>query len=142
MSKRPTYESEEDRANEQAVIDGIAGKFGLTSQKLPISYGLDYALYKKWGQLSSFVEVKCRNNESTKYKTIMVSLLKVMKAKELSDATGARCLFVVEWTDRLGIFDLCKPDFIGWGGRVDRNDNDDMEPVAHWAIGSSEWGKM
>ena len=65
----------------------------------------------------------------------MISVSKVMAARALTDATGVECLLIVKWKDNAGWINLSKdPDSVGFGGRVDRNDSQDMEPVVYYNI--------
>lgn len=130
---RPRYETASDLVEEEDIVSLLCEMFGKTYRKLPVSYGLDFALMSG-DRISSFIECKSRRNAFDKYPTIMVSGLKIMKARELSAAFGVNCLFVIRWTDKLGYVDLCSPDWLGWGGRTDRNDPADMEPVAHFDL--------
>ena len=70
------------------------------------------------------------------YNTYLLSSAKVMSAHTLTRATGLPCFLVVQWTDCLGWIDLetTEPLYVGWGGRIDRNDSQDMEPVMHYDI--------
>jgi len=44
-------------------------------------------------------------------------------------------LLIVKWTDNIGFIDVNTPqDFLSIGGRTDRDDELDIEPVAHWSI--------
>ena len=70
------------------------------------------------------------------YDTYMISVGKVMSAHSLTKATSLPCLLVVRWSDAIGWIDLemTAQKYVGWGGRVDRKDAQDMEPVLHYDI--------
>lgn len=131
---RPLYESEDDLARERAVVEALCSSLGCTYCKLPISYGLDYALHRD-GKIISMIEIKCRDNTSSRYETIMVSVLKRMKALELRRAAGVTTNFVVAYTDGIYLIDFAeKPDYVAVGGRKDRGDSADIEPCVHYAV--------
>lgn len=117
---RPLYEDEEDLARERAVVQALCSTLGCTYRKLPISYGLDYALLDG-ERVMSMIEIKCRDNNSARYDTIMVSVLKRMKALELRKAASVTTNLVVAYTDGIYLIDFAqKPDYVAVGGRTDR----------------------
>ena len=126
--KRPIYETIQDLTNESSVMYALSEKFNCTFRKMPRKYGLDYAALRD-GRVVAFLEVKCRTCRSDKYEEYMLSLHKVMAATKLSSTTNLPCFLVVAWTDAIGYTHISAPS-VGFGGRQDRNDNDDMEPVA------------
>lgn len=131
---RPFYENDTDRTNERAVADKICSIMSCEAMKLPISYGLDYALCRG-PEIIAFAEVKRRKNHSARYDTIMVSALKRMKAREITLATGRPCFFAVEYDDGIFLIDFKEqPDRVEHGGRKDRGDSADMEPVIHYQV--------
>lgn len=131
---RPQYETEDDLQEERQIISKLRSALSCQSDKLPISYGLDYSMSRD-GNVIAFVEVKRRQNYSGTYDTIFVSALKRMKARELTLATGLPCFFVVGFDDGVFMLDFKEqPDSIERGGRKDRGDSADMEPVVHYKI--------
>jgi hypothetical protein len=54
-----------------------------------------------------------------------------MKGLDLAKTTGKPFIIIAKWTDGVFYF-VAKPDGVtfGYGGRIDRNDSQDMEPVA------------
>lgn len=126
---RPMYESAFDRGNEVSVSDLLSKRWDCEFVKLPISYHVDWMLMR--GKKSiAFAELKTRKVPSTQYPTLLLSLNKWIRGVELSKATGVPFIIIAKWTD--GVF-FFKPDFgpvlFGHGGRLDRNDSQDMEPV-------------
>lgn len=133
MTSRPFYESDIDRSNEAAAIAVLADLYECSYRKLPISYGLDYALVRPDNSLLAIAEVKCRSNSSQTYPTIFVSALKRMKALELRRALNIPTLFVPVYTDGIFLIDFKeKPDSVTIGGRKDRGDKADIEPMIHY----------
>mgnify|MGYP003630902216 CR=1 FL=1 len=129
---RPTYESSQDLRNEQDIILTFTNYFGghLTPVKMPKQYRLDYCLV--YGDvIKAFAEVKKRKNPKDKYETYIISLSKVMTAKSIKRDTGLDALIIVEWEDCIGYTQLDGDWIIKTGGRVDRNDWQDIEPVVH-----------
>lgn len=126
---RPTYETEADLRNEREIISALNEHWQTKSTKLPRSYGLDYTLTRA-GQVTAFVEIKCRTVPLWQYDTYMISLAKVLKAKSLGSNVGVPALLVVRWNDMVGYIDLRSIDLdVQVGGRTDRGDAQDIEPV-------------
>jgi hypothetical protein len=131
---RQQYETEKDRQNEKAVAAVIESVWGLTAVKMPMSYHLDYALTNAGTGLRGFAEIKCRTNMQYDYPTYMISLSKVITANRLSAVTGLGCILVVKWLDDVGWINFNTEHELGIGGRKDRDDCDDQEPVAYFKI--------
>lgn len=128
IDMRPLYESSEDLANEQQVAKFLSEKWGCTFKKLPISYHIDWVVMRDKPQ--AFVELKCRKNESKKYPTLLLSLNKWMRGKELSKELGIPFIVAVKWTDGVFFHTAGSADVsYGFGGRTDREDSQDIEPV-------------
>jgi hypothetical protein len=129
---RPLYESEADRANEAKVAAAIARKYTMVERHLPMAYHSDYIFFKNWVP-SLVAEIKCRKHAFGTYTTYMISLLKVMRTRELAAVCNTKALLFVQYSDRLVFVDLNDDRKgywnIGWGGRTDRNDDQDQEPV-------------
>ena len=129
---RPLYESASDRANEQAVADVLLERWRCSAVKLPISYELDYALTRN-GTVMAWAEVKCRRVAREHYPTYMVSLRKVLAGLAMAERTNLPFLLLVQWTDALGWVTPAARN-IQLGGRHDRGDSADVEPVIHVPI--------
>ena len=128
---RPTYETSEDLLNEKDVITKFCDTWtNLSFAKLPTQYHLDYCLMIG-DAVTGFCEVKVRKNTHNKYSTYILSVAKVSAAKNLQDACGLSSVLVVKWTDKIGYvaFNYDWPVFVG--GRKDRGDWQDVEPVVH-----------
>ena len=136
VSSRPTYEKSSDIANEERVAEKLSEMWELDNwQRNPLRYPVDISLMRG-NRIKAFAEIKCRNVSSCTYSTYLLSAGKVMSAHTLTRATGLPCFLVVQWTDCLGWIDLemTEPLYVGWGGRIDRDDSQDMEPVMHYDI--------
>jgi hypothetical protein len=126
---RPTYENSESLKAEEQTIRKAAEVWKSTYVKLPIQYRVDWALLR--GGVVAWCECKRRYNNKDKYPTLMLSLNKIIHGMELARATEKPFLVVVEWNDVVGWHKVEKVHGIGMGGRVDRGDWQDIEPVVH-----------
>ena len=129
---RPYYENQRDLTNENSVATALKEK-GLDVVKMPVSYRLDFAMLRN-GEIYGFAEVKTRNNRHDKYPTLMISLGKVMAARQLSKVTGTPSILLVKFLDGLYWCDFASPFDLKIGGRKDRQDAADIEPVAHFPM--------
>lgn len=126
---RPQYESNIDLTNEQRVAAKLSILWRAYFHKLPKSYHVDWMVCRN-NQTVAFAELKCRQNTRFAYPTFMISLAKWMRGKELAREAKVPFIIIVNWTD--GTFFLKvqdQPVTYGFGGRKDRNDSQDMEPV-------------
>jgi hypothetical protein len=128
---RPLYESPTDLANELDVAGVLAARWKVSPCKLPISYGVDFGLFRD-GAPVAWAEIKCRTNARDRYATYCIALGKAQAGLMLSRATGRPFAIVVRWTDRLGYLIVKSIEDIRWGGRRDRGDSADLEPMVHW----------
>ena len=134
MSARPLYENDRTRAAEQSAINRYCEAKGLDLRKLPIAYAVDFALFRG-NRLHSWVEYKSRPGVE-RYATIFLSAKKVAEGKRLHREFGGSFVFLVESGGVLRYLDLSArdPDSIEWGGRKDRGDWQDMEPMCHYRL--------
>lgn len=127
---RKIYENNDTLSAEHTFAEQIQKLLGGKLIKLPRQYHLDFT----WvidGKVSGFVEIKNRSNAKNAYETYMISLSKVLKAKEYYTSLGLPTILAVRWNDSEGYINLHNVNFdIGFGGRYDRNDWQDVEPVA------------
>lgn len=133
---RPPYETAQDLRNERDVIAAYADVVQYAYQKLPIAYKADYGLLDKdSGELKALVEIKCRNVNHDTYDTIILSLLKWHDINALAQRINIPAVFVIRYND--GVYSIPMrevPDAINIGGRTDRNDSQDIEPVIHYNV--------
>ena len=124
---RTQYESKEDRTVERILIqDHVSRK----AFKLPKSYGFDFMVHHGT-KLPEVWEVKRRKK---RYDTWFVSLLKLLKAQHY-EAIGIKAYALVEIEGRVYTLRLTEtPYYIEWGGRSDRNDSADQEPMVHYKL--------
>jgi len=135
---RPMYETQNDKKNEKIVARMFVDRFSssVTGYCLtPPRYPVDVA-FTNGDEVKGFGEIKTRNVDMRTYPTYMISLAKIVDMKALSYTCGVPCLLIVKWKDHAGYLDVSKvfPSKISIGGRVDRNDKQDVEPVAHYEL--------
>jgi hypothetical protein len=133
---RLIYERPEDIAAERTALDKACEVWKCTAEKLPMKYELDYLLLRE-GRGVAWLEIKSRTNARPAYPTYMISLSKVMAARRLSEASQLPSFLLVQWSDACGYVRLDSLlDFrTAVGGRTDRGDEQDIEPVALIPVG-------
>lgn len=139
---RPIYENAKDLRSEKNLISHVSDCWNVVSCKLPMSYKIDYAMYRMdtgtsasaSENLVGFAEVKCRTHKFGTFPTYIISLAKVMEARRLAIETDTKSLLIVSWTDKIGFLDFFSHHQIRHGGRADRNDWQDQEPVCHFDL--------
>lgn len=130
---RPIYETAETLKAEEGTISRIASVWGVTFRKLPVQYRVDWALERD-GRIVCWVESKKRKNLRTRYPSLMLSLSKVMHGLDLAKATGLPFVVVVEWVDALAYLRVERIPPLRFGGRADRGDWQDVEPVVDFPV--------
>ena len=141
MNYRPKYETNIDLDNEGSIINLVSKKWNIRFNKLPITYKLDYAMYRN-NTLMGFCEVKRRKYRKSEFDTYMISLDKVLQADHLSKLTKTKSILVVSWLDAMGWINLNSGFVCREGGRKDRNDWQDVEPLCHFKINKFKEIKM
>ena len=125
---RPQYETAFDRARESDVFEYIKSKIECDVVKAPPQSNFDGFLVDPDAQPVAMVEVKNRNNSSTKYPTYMISAAKCHKCIELSKTYRVPFVLVVRFTDCVFALTVKGEYPVEMGGRYDRNDPHDKEP--------------
>jgi hypothetical protein len=126
---RPLYESQSDLQNEFAVAALLAKRWSCEFRKLPIKYGVDFAVCQG-RDIVAFAEIKCRSYSYSQLDRLggyMVSAHKWAVGLTLSRSFDVPLVLIVRLTD--GIF--WTKDTSGklvMGGRSDRGDEQDIEP--------------
>lgn len=131
MNPRPVYETEQNLSQEQAVALTISKAWDIGVRKLKKLYPFDWAFIYE-GEVTGFLEIKCRTNASADYADYMISADKIRWACSMISAFDCRCILAVQWTDRLGAHNINPEQFnyvLEMGGRNDRGDDQDIEPV-------------
>jgi hypothetical protein len=129
---RPIYEKEADLDNEQEVLTRLEKAWKCRGQKLPIRYGADYCLTVE-GKIKAWAEIKCRDK---KYPEMWVSLREWMAGKELAQVTSRPFLLVYAFNGEIYWKNVENdtPEIVMGGGRTDRGDWQDQEPMAVFLI--------
>lgn len=140
---RQWYETEQDLDNERDVIEQVAKRWGVVAKKLPRAYPFDYALcdyiegvnYNERYPIRALVEIKNRNYPSNRFKTAVVGLDKVLEAFRIIQSSECMVLLVYAFTDEICYYEFGKEKLhTTMGGRQDRGDWQDHNPVAHIPI--------
>lgn len=128
---RPTYENAGDVRGQHDVALALCAAWGVSARPCPKFYELDYMLVRGEA-VRALVEIKRRTNAHDAYPTYMVSAHKWVRGIQWDEVLSVPYFLVVEFTD--GIW-YCRAKGVRgelrYGGRVDRGDAQDMEPVVH-----------
>jgi len=130
---RSLYETSQDRRSEKQVLDYVSKCWGIVYHKLPMSYKLDYSMYRS-ELLVGWAEVKCRTHNFGTFPTYIISLAQGLEARRLGKETNTTPILLVSWLDVLAYLDFFSPFTIKQGGRSDRGDWQDQEPMAHFEL--------
>jgi hypothetical protein len=132
---RPMYESKVDLTHETKMKTFLETKWNCTLNKLPLKYQLDWMAMRGRDPMG-FVEFKHREKLSIDaYPRYMISLDKWMKAKQLCKEVEIPFIMVITFTEGTyygvfahnGLHDVT----YGFGGRYDRGDAQDVEPMIY-----------
>ncbi len=134
---RPLYETQKDVDSERKVMDHITSMFrqGVLYSKLPKAYQVDYGVYDKVrrGRLLMLCEIKTRDINRNTYPDLILSAHK-MHALINWHTRGVPTRLLYRVNDGLfsySVTDAANDLVISEGGRKDRNDWQDIEPVYH-----------
>ena len=132
---RKIYETQYDLDNEKSISEVIQSVCNLSLRKLSMKYFIDFIAFRN-KKAVAVVEVKKRNNNHDTYPTLILSLAKYNRGAEFYRVNGLKFIFAVQFTD--GCFFYTHNDAarfaIALGGRTDRKDAEDIEPVIHIPI--------
>ena len=128
MSNRLAYETETDRAEENAITDMVCKAWSCTVVKLPVAYHFDYALLRQ-KEVMAWAEIKRRKRTLRQFNSIFLSMQKVFAAHNFHLVTRKPCLFIIRFDDCLAYADMLPQRRIEFRGRIDRGDWQDQEAV-------------
>jgi len=131
---RPLYETKADLDRETKAKGLIETQFSCKLHKVPKDYRVDYCMTLRDNEIVGWCEIKCRNNESTRYPTYMVSLKKISEGLRLAEMTNAPFTLFIQFTDKLMYYIVKTTDKLEYkvGGRtVQTRDAQDIEPVVY-----------
>ena len=137
---RPTYQSEENVADESAGVMRFCKVFGLVPDRCKAFYPADFILRKKGNEYAcAMAEYKRRKNVMGLYPEYAISMRKITNNVSMTKTAGLLFFLIVEWNDKFGylLFNGKAPDpefKIKIGGRNDRGDDADVEPMAMFSI--------
>ena len=127
------YENEKTLQLENETRQRIEKLCRVIYVKLPIQYGMDFAGVDKQKEIVHWAELKNRDFSHDKYGEYVLSFEKILKARELSQATGLPSYLYLAFTDN-AILKTRIDDVNDWapsiGGRtVKKRREADIHPV-------------
>tara|TARA_R110000803_G_scaffold209698_1_gene279845 strand:+ start:69 stop:488 length:420 start_codon:yes stop_codon:yes gene_type:complete len=132
---RKIYETQYDLDNEKSISEVIQSVCNLSLRKLSMKYFIDFIAFRN-KKAVAVVEVKKRNNNHDTYPTLILSLAKYNRGVEFFKVNGLKFIFAVQFNDGCFFYKYKDGDrfAIELGGRIDRKDAEDIEPVIHIPI--------
>lgn len=134
---RPIYETQEHRRKEEKTIKIFSLRMGCEPHKLPRMYKMDYAIVSDNDKIQGFCEVKNRTRGYSDFPTYRLSAKKFLSALQLGVVFHLPCYLVVRFSNGIYYTDLCSlrgSVILVLGGRKDRNDPQDIEPMVQFNI--------
>lgn len=134
---RPQYENQSHLDREKQVIEVIERIHGVTFQKCPNYYHIDYFLVDSSQKINAWVEVRGKEFPKAQYPTFYTSLEKYISVCRMAHLTGKPAIIVANWSDLANFYKADHTDIkrfdIKLGGRTtnSRGDWQDIEPVIH-----------
>jgi len=119
------FDRDDDLKNEDRIIERVCQMWDCEAEKLSGFAYADFILLR--GKVEgidqgvAFAEIRCRSVKKDDYDTIFISINKVMNMCKMSELTGVKSLFIVEWADQAGFIDLCNDEPVGTGFPRRRN---------------------
>ena len=130
--QKDVFNSDVLRAEDE-FIQCIRIRWGVNVEKLPITYGFDYAVLKD-KEIVGFIELKNRNFKTTDFNDSMINLNKWLKGEELRDGTGLLTILACRYQDKdiyCKMTDSTKRE-VRWGARTKQTrDWQDIGPAVH-----------
>lgn len=124
------YETAMDLQHEKRIAQAIIDATNWKLHKLPIKYRADYIATDRNDIGHSIIEIKKRGICKNQYEHVFISLDKHEYCSGLSDKYQLDFYYFVEFMDGLHFSKNPVPDRIKMTGRRDRDDKDDIEPIA------------
>ena len=129
---RPTYENTSTLKHESTFAVDLGRVWRCLLVKVPVKYCIDTVAMRN-GSPVAWVELKNRDASSNAFGEYMLALSKWKEGRELAAATKLPFMLAVRWSD----CDTCvrldgeAKIRLGFGGRVDRGDWQDKEPMVY-----------
>lgn len=132
---RPIYESSKNIDNEKIAAKEIARVIGCNVMRNKKLCAFDYSFIKD-NNIKAIGEIKVRSCFRNQYKTFFISADKVLKCKEFASTFDIKFLLFVWWGDGIYMLDVMETshDYLDIGGRTDRGDAQDIEPMVHYSV--------
>lgn len=134
---RPRYETKRDGENNIRVMRAFAAKIPATTSRNvePMPKGIDYdGKVQIDGKLACIVEVKGRTGSGDRFETWHVAKDKLDRCLDHANAFGVPFILLFSWDSDIYYWsvpqDISKLE-VRSGGRYDRGDQFDIEPMAH-----------
>lgn len=141
---RPIYETALDRKRANFLAKQMLRKAKWpmpvgNMRRLPAMYGCDFSI-EHADKVIGLLEVKARGFTSDAHKTIIMGLNKLVALRALALHTGLPVFVLIGFDDGYcAWFNIdSQMEYVEYGGRIDRGDANDFEPVAHFAIANME----
>ncbi len=137
---RPLYETPENLEREADVVRRLEARWQAEAIKLPISYKLDYVFVRDGKEVRSFCEIKVRRytwEEIDRMGGYMISLAKWTAAESFCTISGLPFIVAVSAAGEIRFASIRAFDHDGvvHGGRADRGDWQDKEPMVLLSVG-------
>ena len=143
--RRPRYETPLDLFREKKLAEKYCKANNLILDKLsPWLYGVDFAFYTKDGRLAAWCEIKCRERNAAQFETFFVASGKWARGLALSRETSTKArrvpfALLIGFEDGAYLYHAYGDESYGYdllrGGRTDRKDKKDEEPMVHVPFG-------
>jgi hypothetical protein len=135
-------ETKEDKERQQEVQKLIARAWNLDIKELDgpneFVYHVDYTAYEiDTGPIHHWGEIKCRDNSSTKYPTLMISVHKILHGTQFAAITNTPFYIIARFNDgkvmfhRWGNLKNGERYTTAWNGNRTGRGVDVDEPVMH-----------
>lgn len=130
------YETASQAKLEREIAFWLASQGeGYRAEKLPKRYVVDWSFWRGV-VLRRVLEIKRRHHVHDDFGTLLIGVYKMLHGWRLAEWAGVPFALVIRWDDCLGHLTLDprqsshRPSWpVRWGGRTDRGDDQDMEPV-------------
>ena len=134
---RMAYETQADTDRENAIAERFASAWGCKFVSMPRFYPVDKLILKD--KPRAWAEIKRRYRSLRQYPDVWLSLHKTIYGQQMSQVTGLPFFFLVQFDDCHAYTEIAGKYPVGYGGRKDRRDWQDMEacieiPVDKWKV--------
>ena len=149
----PWNETTENLNSEKVFAHSVENDSLYLTKLSKLKFGVDFAIVSKGlfvgnqPKILGVAEIKIRNTPMSKYPTLFLNLTKWMSLRRYSILSDLPFVLLVRWQDQDAMFyespatnnDVDSPRFeVAWGGRQDREQDQDMNPLTHIPISMFE----